>query len=92
MSDQIYRDTPDNKIYRDTPDNKIYRDTPDNKIYRDTPGDQIINTEKRGCSGFPCVYTHMAERAGRASIERYIAQLIQNCMHDASCNPGIFFF
>ncbi|XP_060072352.1 uncharacterized protein LOC132552223 [Ylistrum balloti] len=44
--------------------------------------------KKRGCVGFPCVYTHMAERAGRASIERYIAKLIEDCMNDDHCNPG----
>lgn len=68
---------------------KESEDNEQSNYWNDLLEDQGTNIPvKRGCVGFPCVYTHMAERAGRASIERYIARLIEDCMNDAHCNPG----
>lgn len=43
---------------------------------------------KRDCAGFPCMYTHMAEKAGRASLFRALARIIDDCAADPRCNPG----
>lgn len=34
------------------------------------------------------MYTHMAEKAGRASLFRALARIIDNCAADPRCNPG----
>lgn len=46
---------------------------------------------KRDCAGFPCMYTHMAEKAGRASLFRALARIIDDCAADPRCNPGTDF-
>lgn len=51
--------------------------------------DDII---KRDCAGFPCMYTHMAEKAGRASLFRALARIIDDCAADPRCNPGTLIF
>lgn len=44
--------------------------------------------EKRlGCSAFPCMYTHMAAKAGRASLYRTLAKYIDECVMDPNCVP-----
>ncbi|XP_061168977.1 uncharacterized protein LOC133178246 [Saccostrea echinata] len=59
----------------------------------ETPDDWSIyknqdNLIKRDCAGFPCMYTHMAEKAGRASLFRALARIIDDCAADPRCNPG----
>lgn len=34
------------------------------------------------------MYTHMAEKAGRASLFRALARIIDDCAADPRCNPG----
>lgn len=43
---------------------------------------------KRDCAGFPCMYTHLSAKAGRASLYRKLARLIDDCVANPSCNPG----
>ncbi|XP_048728602.1 uncharacterized protein LOC125646399 [Ostrea edulis] len=46
------------------------------------------NLIKRDCAGFPCMYAHMAEKAGRASLFRALARIIDDCAANPYCNPG----
>ncbi|XP_063398667.1 uncharacterized protein LOC134683348 [Mytilus trossulus] len=51
--------------------------------------EQPIETpSKRDCAGFPCMYTHLSAKAGRASLYRKLARLIDDCISDLNCNPG----
>ena len=44
---------------------------------------------KRGCKGFPCMYTHMGGSAGNASIKKAKLMLLRECVADPSCfSPG----
>ena len=40
---------------------------------------------KRGCKGFPCMYTHMGGSAGNASIKKAKLMLLKECVADPSC-------
>ena len=44
--------------------------------------------QKRVCNGFPCMYSHLGTKAGRASLYRTLASFIDDCLNDASCDPG----
>ena len=41
--------------------------------------------QKRGCKGFPCMYTHMGGSAGNASIKKAKLMLLKECVADPSC-------
>ena len=44
---------------------------------------------KRGCKGFPCMYTHMGGSAGNASIKKAKLMLLRECVADPQCfSPG----
>ncbi|ESO97580.1 hypothetical protein LOTGIDRAFT_152669 [Lottia gigantea] len=43
---------------------------------------------KRGCSGFPCMYTHLGAKAGRQELMRTLMSLIDDCAGDIACSPG----
>lgn len=57
-------------------------------IYR-SDSESSDNLIKRDCAGFPCMYAHMAEKAGRASLFRALARIIDDCAANPYCNPGI---
>lgn len=42
---------------------------------------------KRGCKGFPCMYTHMGGSAGNASIKKAKLMLLRECVADPMCSP-----
>ncbi|KAH3870770.1 uncharacterized protein LOC127868337 [Dreissena polymorpha] len=43
---------------------------------------------KRACNGFPCMYSHLGTKAGRASLYKILASFIDDCFSDPACNPG----
>lgn len=40
---------------------------------------------KRGCSGFPCMFTHMGGSAGKASIRKEKLSMLRECIADPNC-------
>lgn len=52
-------------------------------------GDPVL--QKRTCNTFPCMYSHLGTKAGRASLYRTLAGFIDDCLNDASCDPGAGF-
>ncbi|KAK3576144.1 hypothetical protein CHS0354_016302 [Potamilus streckersoni] len=43
---------------------------------------------KKKCEGFPCMYNHIASKAGHAERDRTLYGLISGCMRSLSCDPG----
>ncbi|XP_041366272.1 uncharacterized protein LOC121381164 [Gigantopelta aegis] len=43
---------------------------------------------KRGCDGFPCMYSHLGAKAGRKAMMRTLMTIIDDCAHDVMCSPG----
>ena len=43
---------------------------------------------KRGCNGFPCMYTHLGAKAGRNRMLKSMYMLLHKCAMDPSCSPG----
>ena len=41
---------------------------------------------KRGCKGFPCMYTHMGGSAGNASIKKAKLRALRECIADPFCS------
>ncbi|KAL4225769.1 hypothetical protein ACF0H5_016458 [Mactra antiquata] len=57
--------------------------------------DNRINTsglrhllQRRTCDGFPCMYSHLGTKAGRASLYKTLASFIDDCFTDPACDPG----
>ena len=42
--------------------------------------------QKRDCSGFPCMYTHIAGTVGNASIKMARLTLLRECIADPNCS------
>lgn len=61
-------------------------------LFRGNIEQPIETPSKRDCAGFPCMYTHLSAKAGRASLYRKLARLIDDCISDLNCNPGWYIF
>ena len=55
-----------------------------NQAVRNSPSSYRM--QKRDCSGFPCMYTHMAGTAGNASIRLAKLTLLRECLADPNCS------
>ena len=42
--------------------------------------------QKRGCNGFPCMFTHIGGNVGNASIKKAKLMLLRECVADPSCS------
>ena len=54
----------------------------------DASDERAREIPKRICDGFPCMYSHLGTKAGRASLYKTLAGFIDDCLNDASCDPG----
>lgn len=50
--------------------------------------DKSLKDSKRSCNGFPCMYTHLGSKAGKASKYKSLIKIIHSCVHDPNCSPG----
>ncbi len=44
-----------------------------------------ILKSKRGCNGFPCMFTHMGGSAGNASLRKAKLSMLRECVSDPDC-------
>ncbi|KAK6191464.1 hypothetical protein SNE40_003148 [Patella caerulea] len=58
------------------------------RLYRPVSRIDLGLFPKRGCSGFPCMYTHLGAKAGRQALMRSLMSIIDDCANDPSCSPG----
>lgn len=64
--------------------------SPDKDIDTDriaAPDSEAGDVQRRGCSGFPCMYSHLGTKAGKASLYKTLASFIDDCFSDPLCDP-----